>query len=373
MANTKSINKIISKIEKVSEKEKCLSCQCFCDTLMEFKKVLEKERNAEEIRERLTKVIQKTKIIHNCLGCDPCYPVPISNTLHEIIGSGGRLTSGIICKPTFLKPQKKPNLWPVTHGEYFVSNTKSPIAISTLGNDDLPETLTKKLDDNSFAIVGKTHTENIGLEKIIKNTISNPNIRFIILCGEDTKGHMAGQSMLALFHEGVNHEKKIHGSTGKRPVLKNLEFSEIEHFRSQVEVVDLIATDDLKAIEKNVKSCLEKNPGRFDKSIQIKTAPLIKAEEPKRLVLDPSGFFIIYPNREESKIYLEHYDADSTQNEIIYGEDPAKIISTAIEHKLVSQLDHAAYLGRELEKARLSIIYGFQYTQDSATGKKRTN
>lgn len=51
-----------------------------------------------------------------------------------------------------------------------------------------------------------------------------------------------------------------------------------------------------------------------------------------------------------------------------YGENPVLIASTAIERGLVSRLDHAAYLGREIEKAYLSIVHGYLYIQDSAQG-----
>lgn len=33
-------------------------------------------------------------------------------------------------------------------------------------------------------------------------------------------------------------------------------------------------------------------------------------------------------------------------------------------------LEHAAYLGRELEKAYISMIYGFQYIQDRVPWKE---
>ncbi len=115
-------------------------------------------------------------------------------------------------------------------------------------------------------------------------------------------------------------------------------------------------------------TCIGRNPGRFEKEIAIKKASQVKAHRPERLALDPSGFFIIYPKKDEKRIYLEHYREDGTLNEIICGENPAFIVSTAIERGLVSRLDHAAYLGRELEKASLSMRYGFPYIQDSATG-----
>lgn len=253
-------------------------------------------------------------------------------------------------------------------GEYIVGNKKSPVAVSTLGSDELPEVIAKELGIENFAIVGKIHTENIGIEKVIKNTISNPNIRFLIICGKDTRGHMAGQSLLSLFNKGVNYKKRIIASEGQGPVLKNLEFSEIQHFRAQVEIVDLIGSEDVQGIAEKAGECINRSPSRFDRTITLKKVQQIEARPHGRLVLDPSGFFIIYPKKEEGKIYLEHYRADGTLNEIIFGDDPVIIASTAIERGLLSRLDHAAYLGRELEKAYLSMCYGFQYTQDSAPG-----
>lgn len=112
---------------------------------------------------------------------------------------------------------------------------------------------------------------------------------------------------------------------------------------------------------------MERNPGIFEKSLDVRRTPIVEAKRPdRRLILDPSGFFIIYPKKDEGRIYLEHYKADGTLNEIIYGESPVLIASTAIERGLVSRLDHAAYLGRELEKAFLSMTQGFQYIQDMA-------
>lgn len=366
MEKLNDITKLIEEIERISEIEKCLTCQCFYDTLMEFKEILENEKLDEALNVRLSRLIEKSKVTHSCLGCDPCYPVPISNALHEISGLAVKSTCGPVCKPAPIKLIVKAPSWPVEQGEYIIGNQASPVAISTLGSDELPEVISKEVGIDNLAIVGKTHTENIGIEKVIKNTISNPDIRFLIICGKDTRGHGAGQSLLSLFNKGINYEKKIIGSEGQRPVLKNLEFSEVEHFRKQVEVIDLSGLEDIKRIEGEVNLCKEKNPGRFERTMAIKKAPQLEARNPEKLILDPSGFFIIYPKRNEGKIYLEHYRKDGTLNEIICGNDPISIASTAIEHGLVSRLDHAAYLGRELEKAYLSMIYGFKYIQDSA-------
>ena len=105
-------------------------------------------------------------------------------------------------------------------------------------------------------------------------------------------------------------------------------------------------------------------PFRMRKSRRYKQATQMKARQSDQLILDPSGFFVIYTVKDEQKIYLEHYKKDGTLHEVIHGEDPISMASTAVERGLVSTLDHAAYLGRELEKAYLCIMYGSRYIQD---------
>ncbi len=369
MEISNNMSELLGEAEKISQIEKCRTCQCFHDMLLEFREELKKEKSGGEIAVRLEDIINQSEVTHNCLGCDPCYPVPLSNVLSEMTGTQSA-SCGPICKPSAMKLMRLTPSWPVEQGEYIVGQKTSPVAISTLGSDGLAVIMAERLGKEKFAIIGKNHTENIGIEKIIKNTVTNPDIRFIILCGKDTRGHMPGQSLISLVTHGVDHEKRIIDAKGRRPVLKNLDFSEIEHFRAQVEIINLINVEDPSAIQESVIACEKRSPGRFDRTLTLKKTEKIEARLPERLVLDPSGFFIIYPKKEERRIYLEHYRADGTLSEVIYGEDPIAIASTAIERNLVSRLDHAAYLGRELEKAYLSLCYGLQYIQDSAPGKE---
>ena len=51
---------------------------------------------------------------------------------------------------------------------------------------------------------------------------------------------------------------------------------------------------------------------------------------------------------------------------IIEGKSPAEIYMTAIDRKLLSRLDHAAYLGRELARAEHALSSGEAYIQDAA-------
>jgi dihydropteroate synthase len=48
----------------------------------------------------------------------------------------------------------------------------------------------------------------------------------------------------------------------------------------------------------------------------------------------------------------------------VVGKSAREIMDTLLELKLVSLLDHAAYLGRELEKAELALQFNRSYAQD---------
>jgi tetrahydromethanopterin S-methyltransferase subunit A len=63
---------------------------------------------------------------------------------------------------------------------------------------------------------------------------------------------------------------------------------------------------------------------------------------------------------------VEHYSYKEKFLRIIEGGDARSIYLTIVRNGWVSRLDHAAYIGKELTKAELSIEHGFQYLQDGA-------
>ena len=157
---------------------------------------------------------------------------------------------------------KKPTAdnWPIINGDYMTGDPESPVAATTLGshNEDVPA-------GAGAAIAGPCKTENLGIEKVVANIISNPNIRFLILCGSEVQGHITGQSFEALHQNGVDPEKRsIMGATGAIPYVENIPDEGIERFQSQVEVINMIDNEDAGAIEAKVKECIEKDPGAFE-------------------------------------------------------------------------------------------------------------
>ncbi len=75
---------------------------------------------------------------------------------------------------------------------------------------------------------------------------------------------------------------------------------------------------------------------------------------------------MVFPDRQRRLLLLEHYGNDGVLDAVIEGKTAAEIYIPAIERKLVSRLDHAAYLGKELARAEQALLSGMAYVQDAA-------
>jgi tetrahydromethanopterin S-methyltransferase subunit A len=154
--------------------------------------------------------------------------------------------------------------WPVVQGDFHTGSAESPVAVITMGSH-LDE---QAICNAGAAICGSCKTENLGLEKIIANVISNPNIRFILTCGTEVKGHLSGQSFIALHANGVDGGKIIN-SKGAIPFIENLDDAAIKRFQEQVEVVDIMESEDVGAISAKIAELVGKDPGAFAEAPMI--------------------------------------------------------------------------------------------------------
>ncbi len=82
--------------------------------------------------------------------------------------------------------------------------------------------------------------------------------------------------------------------------------------------------------------------------------------------MDKAGYFVIVPLPDKGVITVEHYAYDDTLLRTIEGGTARALYRKLIEEGWVTELSHAAYIGRELTKAELSHEYGFRYLQDGA-------
>ncbi|KAF5411299.1 MAG: Tetrahydromethanopterin S-methyltransferase subunit A 1 [Candidatus Methanocomedens sp.] len=149
--------------------------------------------------------------------------------------------------------------WPVMKGEYEIADPNNPVAVATLGShlEAGPHL------EAGASITGPCKTENIGIEKLVANIISNPNIRFLLITGSEVKGHLTGDAILKIHANGTK-ENRIVGATGAIPYIENLTEEAIARFQEQVECIDLINTEDQGKISGKIKELAGKDPGAFD-------------------------------------------------------------------------------------------------------------
>jgi tetrahydromethanopterin S-methyltransferase subunit A len=264
--------------------------------------------------------------------------------------------------------EKKDTFWPVVPGDYFVVSRNASVAVSTLASEGLAESIAESQPDG-LCIIGKTETENIGIDKIIRNMVTNPAVRFLIITGKDPEGHRSGATLLALLKNGVNRKMRVTGSPGKRPVLTNVTFGEIETFRRQVETVDMIGCEDAAVIIAKIAALDARQAEPFigvsySEAKPVAVATAVEAAAVDDVALDKAGYFVIIPECEKNDIIVEHYSYDNRILRTVKGSNARDLYSAIINNGWLSELSHAAYLGKELEKAELSMKYGFKYVQD---------
>ena len=148
--------------------------------------------------------------------------------------------------------------WPLVKGDFISGDANSAVAVVTMGSH-LDE---KGICDAGAAMCGSCKTENLGLEKVIANIVANPNIRFMLCCGTEVKGHLAGQTMIAL-HKGGVKEGRVVGAEGAIPFIENLNDDAIKRFQEQIECVNIMEAEDTKTIKAKMDELKARDPGAF--------------------------------------------------------------------------------------------------------------
>ncbi len=177
----------------------------------------------------------------------------------------------------------KPSVdYPTEGGSYLRGNDFSPVAVVVLLNAPRPlanqpdtkdieippdiENLVRVAVETGAALAGTLQTENIGIEKLICNVVGNPNIRYLVLCGEEVEGHKTGDALKALLRNGINNRRTIIRTEAPTPYLFNIPLEAIERFRKQVNLIDLFGEMNKEVISKAVWSCYQEP----DKPVQFK-------------------------------------------------------------------------------------------------------
>ena len=378
-----TFTKVHAEILRGMKLTRCRKCGCMRGTLDNLKASLPllKMKDAEELLKSVNEWSEQLMPQeYPCFGCKYCIPPEAMTMLTKKYPS---LASSTLSS---CEMKVTSNSWPPVEGEYTVLDTSAPVAVSTLGSTRLEEKLAKS-GTAGLCIVGKTETENIGIDKIVKNVVANPAIRVLVLAGKDTPGHKSGRTIHALWKNGVDRNRRVIGSDGRRPILKNVTVSEIKKFRQQITIEDMMGCENTRTIKRAIKDLAAQFPALPDSgcgchgdcSDQPAVAPIsvtmpspaiskVKAKKFSKsaIKLDKAGYFVILPSKKTSSLLVEHYSYDNRLLRKIEGKNGRDIYLTIIENNWVSDLGHAAYLGKELARAELSIKKGLKFVQDGA-------
>lgn len=381
-----------SELRKGMRLSKCRKCGCMHGTLNNLKTALPSlgMKDADKLLDDVNKWIEELEPLeYACFKCKYCIPPEAMSILTSKFPS---LASSTLTSCEF---EERTEAWPPVKGEYTIVDKTAPVAVSTLASPELEEKLAG-LKPEGLCIVGKTETENIGIDKLVKNVITNPSISFLIIAGVDSEGHRSGRTLLSLWENGVDNDMRVIGSPGRRPVLKNISREDVNAFRRQIHIDDQLGCEDVEILSKKIKELSQKalSAVRIERPIPIQMAfkkealsvcscsggtctepigletkpPKIRAEkaDPKSIKLDKAGYFVIIPSKDDKTITVEHYSYDNKLLRIIEGDNSRDIYLTIINNHWISDLSHAAYLGKELARAELSIKKGFKFVQDGA-------
>ena len=130
--------------------------------------------------------------------------------------------------------------YPHEEGMYIRGNDFSSVAVTIILNApayNIPPELEKLVQagiEGGAALSGMLQTENIGIEKVVCNIVANPNIRYLVIGGPESEGHLTGEAMKALLQNGIDDKRRIIGTNAPAPLLLNLPIEYIDRFHNMV-------------------------------------------------------------------------------------------------------------------------------------------
>lgn len=110
----------------------------------------------------------------------------------------------------------------------------------------------------------------------------------------------------------------------------------------------------------------------YDPQLEANAQVTVADEAVEQATVDPQGVFRITVDRNAESIVALHFataEADKPTT-IIKGKTAEAVYAKIVKMRLVTRLDHAAYLGLELAKAEIALRTGKEYIQDSPLFKK---
>ncbi|MBU4000376.1 hypothetical protein KKG29_04370 [Patescibacteria group bacterium] len=139
--------------------------------------------------------------------------------------------------------------WPVYFKDNLIyGNPKSEVAIVTLWTP--AKSIADKIDSNLFSVVGQLYSKE-GINFILRNILTNPNIRYLIICGTELSG--SGKALMDFFGKGTDKNNNIIGHDFAA-IQKEIPLEAIEIVRKNVRCENLIGINDAQKILEKIKA-----------------------------------------------------------------------------------------------------------------------
>lgn len=110
----------------------------------------------------------------------------------------------------------------------------------------------------------------------------------------------------------------------------------------------------------------------YNETLEAKARIAIADEEQKPILFDAKGLFKIALDRANETIIASHFSASELEKPdvIVKGKTAESMCAKIVEMGLITELEHAAYLGSELARAEIALITRKEYIQDGKLFKK---
>jgi hypothetical protein len=247
------------------------------------------------------------------------------------------------------------------------------VAVCSLTSRELVEPLG---DLQGVAMTGTLMTANLGIEQLIRTLWRRPSIIGLLVCGRDSPTFRAGQSLVALFRQGVDPDSgRIREASGYLPLLRSVSVDQVEDVRSRVELVDARGERNVQVLRDVVESLVARTTcPPADRATGEVVGPRRVTESPcrrlrpggRRMTLEQGidGFVVITLDHERHRILLRHYDSELTPRHEMWGNRAESMLLGLLRAGVIDDPSHAGYLGGELTKAETALRLGLRYEQD---------
>lgn len=151
--------------------------------------------------------------------------------------------------------------WPLNPGYTKITDVSSPVAVAVPSQDkDLQDAAAR----SGAAIVGPCVTPNEGPEILISNIVGNPNIRYLVIAGNDS-GHLSGDVIKSANLFGIDWKtgRVLKTRCPTSPYFKNFKHwgekgkEILGRFQKQIEIIDLLGCTNPAVVSLTVRLCIQ--------------------------------------------------------------------------------------------------------------------